>query len=61
MAVLNYTYLKLKILGSKGVITVGPSYEHAYECEIECVEHGRSRLGFGNPGCRPRRFGQRDP
>jgi hypothetical protein len=44
MAVLNYTYLKIKILGSKGVITIGPSYEHAYECEIECVEHEEASL-----------------
>jgi hypothetical protein len=42
MAVPNYTYLKLKILGPKGVITVRPSYEHAYECDIECVEHGEA-------------------
>jgi hypothetical protein len=44
MAVPNYTYLKLKILGSNGVITVGPSYEHAYECDVECVEHGEAIL-----------------
>ena len=25
--------------GSKGVITVGSSFEHAYECDVECVEH----------------------
>jgi hypothetical protein len=23
-----------------GVITIGPSYEHAYEYDVECVEHG---------------------
>jgi hypothetical protein len=40
MAVPNYTYLKLKMLGPNGVITIGPSYEHAYECDMECVEHG---------------------
>jgi hypothetical protein len=40
MAVPNYTYLKLKMSGPKGVITVGPSYEHAYEFDVECVEHG---------------------
>jgi hypothetical protein len=39
MAVPNYIYLKLKMPGPKGVITVGPSYEHAYECDVECVEH----------------------
>jgi hypothetical protein len=40
MVILNYTYLKIKILDPNGVITVGPSYEHAYECDVECVEHG---------------------
>jgi hypothetical protein len=44
MAVPNYTYLKLKIPGANGVITVGPSYEHAYECDVECVEHGEAIL-----------------
>jgi hypothetical protein len=36
MAVPNYTYLKLKILGPKGIITVGPTYQQAYECDVEC-------------------------
>jgi hypothetical protein len=40
MKVPNYTYLKLKMPGLKGVITVKPSYEHAYECDVECIEHG---------------------
>jgi hypothetical protein len=44
MAVPNYTYLKLKMPGPNGVITVGPSYEHAYECDVECVEHGEAVL-----------------
>jgi hypothetical protein len=44
MAVPKYTYLKLKMPGPKGVITVGPSYEHAYECDIECVKHGEAVL-----------------
>jgi hypothetical protein len=44
MVVPNYTYLKLKIPGPKGVITVGPSYEHAYECDVECIEHGEAIL-----------------
>jgi hypothetical protein len=39
MAVPNYTYLKLKMSGPKGIITIRPSYEHAYECDVECVEH----------------------
>ena len=39
MAVPNYTYLKLKMLGSKHVITISSSYEHPYECDVECVEY----------------------
>jgi hypothetical protein len=38
MAVPNYTYLKLKILGPKGVITVGPTYQRAFECDDECLQ-----------------------
>jgi hypothetical protein len=44
MVVPNYTYLKLKMRGPKGVITIGASYEHAYECDVECVEHGEAIL-----------------
>jgi hypothetical protein len=44
MTVPNNTYLKLKMSGPNGVITVGPSYEHAYECDVECVEHGEAVL-----------------
>ena len=39
MAVPNYTYLKLKISGPRGVITIGTCFQHAYECEVECCEH----------------------
>jgi hypothetical protein len=39
MAVSNYTYLKMKMSGPKGVITVGSSIEHAFDCDVECVEH----------------------
>jgi hypothetical protein len=38
MAVPNYMYMKLKILGPKGIITVGPTYQHAYECDTECFQ-----------------------
>jgi hypothetical protein len=38
MVVPNYTYLKMKTSGPKGVITVGPSIEHAFGCDVECVE-----------------------
>jgi hypothetical protein len=39
MAVPNYTYLKLKMSGPNGVITIGSTYRHAYECDVECVEY----------------------
>jgi hypothetical protein len=42
MAVPNYTYLKLKMLGPNGVITVGSTYRHAYECDVECVEYAEA-------------------
>jgi hypothetical protein len=44
MVVPNYTYLKIKMSGPKCVITVGASYEHVYECDMECVEHGEAIL-----------------
>jgi hypothetical protein len=25
--------------GPNGVITVGPMYKHAFECDVECVEY----------------------
>ena len=39
MAVPNYTYLKLKMSGLYGVITIGTSFQRAYECEVECCEY----------------------
>jgi hypothetical protein len=42
MAVPNYTYLKLKVSGPNGVITVGSTYRHAYECDMECVEYAEA-------------------
>jgi hypothetical protein len=42
MAVPNYTYLKLKMLGPNGVITIGSTYRHAYECDVECVEYAEA-------------------
>jgi hypothetical protein len=39
MAVPNSTYLKLKMSGLGGVITVGTSFQRAYECEVECCDH----------------------
>jgi hypothetical protein len=42
MVVPNYTYLKLKMSGPNGVITVGSTYRHAYECDMECVEYAEA-------------------
>jgi hypothetical protein len=42
MVVPNYTYLKLKMSGPNGVITVGPTYRHTYECDVECVEYAEA-------------------
>jgi hypothetical protein len=42
MAVPNYTYLKMKMLGPKGVITMGSSIEHTFDYDVECVEHAEA-------------------
>jgi hypothetical protein len=42
MVVPNYTYLKLKMSGPNGVITVGSTYRHTYECDVECVEYAEA-------------------
>jgi hypothetical protein len=42
MAIPNYTYLKMKMPGPNGVITVGSSIEHAFDCDVECVEHAEA-------------------
>jgi hypothetical protein len=42
IAVPNYTYLKMKMSGPKGVITVGSSIEHAFDCDVECMEHAEA-------------------
>jgi hypothetical protein len=44
MAVPNYTYLKLKMPDPNGVITVGPTYKHAFECDVECVEYAEAHV-----------------
>ena len=35
MAVPNYTYLKLKMPGPNGVITMGSAFSHAFTCDCE--------------------------
>jgi len=47
MAIPNYTYLKLKIPGPSGVITVSTSFQRAYECEVECYDHATAIVAFG--------------
>jgi hypothetical protein len=42
IAVPNYTYLKMKMLGPNGVITVGSSIEHAFDYDVEFVEHAEA-------------------
>jgi hypothetical protein len=42
MVVPNYTYLKLKMPGPNGTITVGSMYRHAYECDMECMEYAEA-------------------
>jgi len=42
MAVPNYTYLKLKMPGPGGVITIESTYEHAYDCDVECIEYAEA-------------------
>jgi hypothetical protein len=42
MVVPNYTYLKLKMSGPNGIITVGSTYRHAYECDVEWVEYAEA-------------------
>jgi hypothetical protein len=42
MAIPNYTSLKLKMLGPKGTITVGSTYCHIYECDVECMEYAEA-------------------
>src|SRR6185369_5076732 len=44
MAIPNYTYLKLKMPGPKRVITIGSSFEHTYECDVECVERAEAQV-----------------
>ena len=46
MAMPNYTYLKLKMLGPHRVITIGTSFRRAYECEVECCGHAIAVVAF---------------
>jgi hypothetical protein len=39
MTIPNYTYLKQKMPGPSGVITVGSAYKHAYECDMAYTKY----------------------
>ena len=45
MAIPNYMYLKLKMPGPCGVITISTSFQRAYECEVECCGHATTIVG----------------
>jgi hypothetical protein len=42
MAIPNYTYLKLKMSAPNRIITVGSTYRHAYECDVECMDYAEA-------------------
>jgi hypothetical protein len=44
MALPNYTYPKLKIPRPKGIITVVPTYQHAYKCDAECFQFAEATI-----------------
>jgi hypothetical protein len=54
MAVPNYMYLKLKIPGPRGIITVGPTYQHAYECDVECFQFAEATVRSARLHAEPR-------
>jgi hypothetical protein len=46
MVVPNYTYLKLKMPGPRGIITINTSFQRAYECEVECCELTAATIAY---------------
>jgi hypothetical protein len=54
MAVPNYTYLKLKIPRPRGIITVGPTYQHAYKCDAECFQFAEATVRSARLHAEPR-------
>ena len=44
MVIPNYTYLKLKMSGPNSVITIESTYEHAYDCDVECIEYAEALI-----------------
>jgi hypothetical protein len=46
MAMPNYIYLKLKIPGMEGIIIVGTTYQHTFECDPECFQFAEALIQF---------------
>jgi hypothetical protein len=44
MAIPSYAYLKLKILGPRGVVTVAGTFQDTYECERLAIEQAQRDL-----------------
>jgi hypothetical protein len=40
----NYTYLKLKISGLKGIIIVGTTHQRAFQCDAECFQFAEALI-----------------
>ena len=49
MAIPNYTYLKLKMPGPHGVITVGSAYQRAFQCEVDSYELASAVIASEEP------------
>ena len=49
MAVPNYTYLKLKMLGPNDIITVGSTFSHAFTCDREHYELATTVINTSEP------------
>jgi hypothetical protein len=54
MAVPMYMYLKLEIPGPKGIITVGLTYQHAYECDAGCFQFTEATIRSERLHAKPR-------
>jgi hypothetical protein len=44
MAVPNYTYLKLKMPGPKGVIAINTKFQYAFECDAKCFHFAEALI-----------------
>ena len=49
MAIPNYTYLRLKMPGSCGVITMGSTYQRAFRCEVDNCELASAIIASEEP------------